>query len=274
MKTLGITAILLASLIIISCYADRRNELEVGETYAASSADEYALEAGATRQGGPAMQPVERKIIKKGDISFETDNVVNTKTSIVKMVAELEGYLSDDQVNDFPDRIHHRMTIRVAADKFDGFIERVAQLAKKLENKSVTAEDVTEEYIDVEARLRTKKELEGRYRELLKKANKVEEVLAIEREIGTLRSEIESIEGRFRYLKDRVAYSTLDINFYQLKTTSFGFGSRIGEGLQSGWTNLLWFLIALTNVWPFLLLFGGLVYLVRRQLKKKKEAAG
>ena len=74
----------------------------------------------------------------------------------------------------------------------------------------IDSQDVTEEYIDITARLKTKKELEARYLELLKKANKVEEIVSIEKEIGNLRSDIESIEGRLRYINNAVAYSTLD----------------------------------------------------------------
>lgn len=187
---------------------------------------------------------------------------------MTKLVSDLKGYVDTENTSDLKDRIQYRMTIRVPAENFDRLVEKAIELAEKLESKNITTEDVTEEFIDIEARLRTKKELEKRYLELLGKATKVDEVLAIEREIGTLRSDIESIEGRFRYLKDRIALSSLDLVFYEPKGSSFGFGSKVIEAVRSGWSNLLDFLVLLINIWPFILLIVSGVYLYRRFKKK------
>ncbi|MDR2691715.1 MAG: DUF4349 domain-containing protein [Dysgonamonadaceae bacterium] len=110
--------------------------------------------------------------------------------------------------------------------KFELLLDRIAQNAKKLDSKNITVSDLTEEFIDIEARIKTKKELENRYKELLKQANKVEEIVAIEKEIGNLRTDIESIEGRLKYLKDKVSYSTLNVVFYERTSSPFGFNSK------------------------------------------------
>ena len=213
---------------------------------------------------------IERKIIKEGEITFETSNAKETKEIISKSVSEFKGYISKDNVYDYKDKVEYRVTIRVPADKFELLLDRISQSAKKLDSKNINALDVTEEFIDIEARIKTKKELESRYKELLKQANKVEEMLTIEREIGNLRTEIESIEGRLRYLSDKVSFSTLTVVFYEKTTSSFGFNSKIGQAVQNGWANLLWFFVALANLWTFILI-GVVAFIIYRQLRKRNK---
>ena len=184
---------------------------------------------------------------------------------------EFNGYLSDENVTEYNDKIEYRVTIRVASEKFEQVIERISQNAKKLDSKNIYSLDVTEEFIDIEARLNTKKELEKRYLELLKQANKVDEILSIEKEIGTLRSEIESFEGRLNYLKNRVSLSTLTVMFYEKNTSSFGFNSKIGHAIHNGWTNLLWFFIAIINLWPFILVGIAIIFIVRALKRRHKS---
>ena len=95
--------------------------------------------------------------------------------------------------------------IRVPADRFDELLLIIEPLASKIESKNINTQDVTEEFIDVETRLKTKKELETRYLEILKQAKTVTDIISIESQIATVRSEIESMEGRINYLKNQVS---------------------------------------------------------------------
>ncbi len=214
---------------------------------------------------------VERKIIKKGEITFETKNSTETRAIITKNISELKGYVSEDNIFDYKDKIQYRITIRVPAGNFELLLDRISQNVAKIDNKNVNTLDVTEEFIDVEARIKTKKEIENRYKELLKQANKVEEILAIEKEIGSLRTEIESVEGRLKYLEDKISYSTLTVVFYEKTSSPFGFNSKMGQALKSGWTNLLWFFVALTNLWPFIIIGLATIFIYKRYKKNKKK---
>jgi hypothetical protein len=220
---------------------------------------------------GKIGTPVERKIIKQGEIRFETRNVKETESLISKAVSDLGGYISNDNVYNNEDRITHRMVIRVPADNFDKLLTNISESAEKLDSKSVDALDVTEEYIDVESRIRTKKELENRYRELLVKANTVQDILSIEKEIGSLRTEIESIEKRLQYLNDHVSFSALTVEYYQMTSSSFNFSSKFGQALLTGWKWLLAFLIGLIHLWPFILIIGGGIFVCLRLNKKKRK---
>lgn len=214
----------------------------------------------------------ERKIIKEGEISFETKDVNETKSSIAKTVQELNGYIAKDEVLDYSDKLEHRLSIRVPADKFDLLLSKISESTEKLDSKNISVLDVTEEYIDVDARLKTKRELEERYKQLLKQATKVEEILSIEKELGKQREEIESVEGRLRYLKDKISLSSLTVTYYQRTNSAFGFSSKFGQAIKNGWNNLLGFCIGLTNLWAFILIgiFGVYVYM-RKKSKRKKN---
>ncbi len=213
-----------------------------------------------------------RKLIKDGHISFETSNIKETKNFVTDAAKDADGYISNENNYKEDDRITQSVVIRVPSDKFDQLLATISGHADRLESRSIDVQDVTEEYMDVQTRIRTKKELENRYREILTQAKTVDEILKIEKEIGFLRTEIESMEGRLKYLNDRIAFSTLTVEFYQPITSAFGFGSKFSQALARGWDLLLLFIIGLTHLWPFaiLVIIGIYIYRLRRK-KKKKE---
>ncbi len=215
--------------------------------------------------------PAERKIIKEGSVTFETSSAQETRNIINERVHVLNGYIANDNAYTYSDKTEYHVTIRVPAEKFDELLSQIYETARKIDSKSINALDVTEEFVDVEARIRTKKELETRYRELLKQATKVEDILMIEREMGTLRTEIESFEGRLKYLTDRVSMSTLTVVFYEKTQAPFRLMDKVSRGLKNGWKNMLWFIIGLINVWPFILAAAIAVFFVRRFALKRKH---
>lgn len=214
---------------------------------------------------------LERKLIKSGDISFETANVLDTKQYITTLVAESNGYISRDNVYDYNDRIQYHLSVRVPADQFDALLAKIEGNSGGLDSKNIYVQDVTEEFIDVQARIEIKKQLEARYKELLKDASQVGDILNIEKEMAKLRSEIEAIEGRIKYLNDNVAMGSLEVSFYQKNGFGHSFVSKVGEAIYDGWDSFLWFIIALAGLWPFMFIIAALVILVRRYKKRKKK---
>ena len=214
-----------------------------------------------------------RKIIKQGEIRFETADVNVTRQFILRTLQELNGYISKENAYDYSNRLEHRLIIRIPADKFDMLLKNISDSVDKLDGKNVDVLDVTEEYIDVEARLKTKKELQAKFVELLKQATRVDEILNIQKEIGNLQTEIETVEGRMRYLKDRIAFSTLTVVYYQKTIPKFGFSSKFVDGIQNGWSVFLWFIIGLTYLWVFILVAVVATYSIRLWKKKRKNIA-
>ena len=222
MKRLMTILTALAVLTICSCSQSKQ---ELGLVSADS--EQVASVSQSNEQQSEKVETVERKIIKKGEIKFRTADVDKTKSLVVQTVQELNGYISNDNAYDYSERLEHRLTIRIPAENFDLLLKKISENVEKFDSKNIDVLDVTEEYIDIEARIKTKKELQAGYAELLKKAVKVDEILNIEKEIGNLQTEIESVEGRMNYLKDRIAFSTLTVTYYQKTTSAFGFSSKL-----------------------------------------------
>jgi len=238
-----INPILFTFLTLMSC-GDKRSKLMVEN---ASPVTEYeaqpmnAMRKVSQDASVPLATTIDRKLIKDGSLGFRTSNLNKTKGQVMELCKTLNASISNETLNNFEDRISYSQTIRVPADQFEVLIEGLEKIADKVESKSIQSRDVTEEFIDVETRLKTKTAIEVRYRELLKQAHTVEDILAIERELGNVRQEIESTEGRLKYLNDQVSLSTLQLSYYETIGTDFGFASRFVESLKSGWDNLLAF---------------------------------
>jgi hypothetical protein len=259
----------LAVLTICSCSSPKREN-------SVMPASDLAMEESALQtneQKTEKVEMVDRKIIKQGEIRFLSADVNKTKSLIFQTVQELNGYISKDNAYDYSDRLEHRLIIRIPADKFDILLKTISESVDKLDSKNIDVLDVTEEYIDIEARIKTKKELQTKYIELLKQATKVDEILNIEKEIGNLQTEIESVEGRMKYLKDKISFSTLTVTYYQKTTSKFGFSSKFIDGLKNGWDVFLWFIIGLSHLWVFIFATIVTIYLIRLWRKKKKNGS-
>lgn len=230
-------------------------------------------EADETKSRELSPTSVERKLIKTGQISFQTKNMAETRNNIKSALTSLKGYVSKENAYDYRENPSEELVVRIPAENFDKLIDIISKGAEELDVKRIDIEDVTEQFIDVEARLKTKKDLETKYRELLAKASAMEDVLKIEKELNIIREEIESTEGRLKYLSNQVSFCTLSISYYSHKPVGFNFGGKLGEALKDGGTGFLWFIIIVFQLWPLWLMtaviWWFIVKLIRRSRRKK-----
>lgn len=217
------------------------------------------------------IAPSDQMLIKTGSLSFQVDDVQEKHDKILNSLSQYDAYVVNDQNFSSSDRISYSMQIRVPKHHFDSFVAEVIKGNSKIDHKRISVEDVTEEFIDIEARLKTKKELETRYLELLDQANIVSEMLEIEQKLGELQADMESIQTRLNYLQQQVQYSTLHLDFYQKISIGNQFGQKFTNGFKNGWNNLIWFLIGLVNIWPFILISAFLLYLFLRMIRRRKR---
>ncbi|MET3028809.1 DUF4349 domain-containing protein [Flavobacterium sp. UW10123] len=220
-------------------------------------------------------QQIEQKIIKEATLKFETDNLESSFSQIQKAVSASKArIINDSEGKDFA-TVFRNLTIKVPSQNFDRFINDVSKGVSYFEVKNISAEDVTEQYIDLTSRLKTKKKLEERYLEILKKANKVSEILEIEEQISTIREEIEAKEGQLKYLESRVSESTVTIEFYKTipekEGVKISYGSKLWNAVKSGFYTLSDLLISLLSAWPFVILFVVLAYFIRKRFKRRKK---
>lgn len=213
---------------------------------------------------------VGRMLTKEGTLSWETKDEERTHADILAKAKKYQAYISNDNQTRNDYQITTKMQMRIPSDKFDDFIATVEKDVQKFDEKNIEVLDVTAEYIDVSARMKTKKELEQHYYDLLKQTRNVTEVLQVEQELNTVRADIESAEGRLKYLKDKVNMSTLNLTFYETTSAPVGFFGQIGKSFVSGWKGFLYFILGIITIWPILLFVIVVLYwLVRRRRNRK-----
>jgi hypothetical protein len=222
----------------------------------------------------PVEEPIEQKVIKKATLKFETSDLEKTRNQIQKAIVENKASIQQENEGKEGYSFYKRITIRVPNQNFEKLIASIGNGVSYFDEKEISSQDVTAEFIDTEARLKTKKTLETRYLELLKKAGKVSEMLEIEKKLSEIREEIESKEGQLQYMQRQVSMSSVYVEFYKTSPSESGvtksFGSKMVNALETGFLGLsslfLWFL----EVWPFIIILVALFFLVRRRFKRKK----
>ncbi|WP_299103902.1 DUF4349 domain-containing protein [uncultured Tenacibaculum sp.] len=270
-----LTYLLFSFVFLLGCGGGNSNTTSP-ESVDYGNAEILEVEASATKEFSKPSNPseaIQRKLIKRGDISFETNDLSKTRNHIEQTLQKFNGYVSEDNQYKSLNNITNNLTVRIPSQNFDAFLNELSTEVDKFDHKNVSVNDVTEQFLDIEARLGVKKALEQRYNQLLQKAKSVKEILEIEKELASVRSDIESMEGRLQYLQNQVSYSTLSIRYYKVeltKSSSKGFWRRLGNAFFNGIDNIKWFFIGLVNIWPFILLLVGGIYLLRKRIKRKK----
>jgi len=217
-----------------------------------------------------------KKIIKDGDITVKTDDVAIAKQGIDSLVKGLNAYYEREDLRKGPARIIYDLIIRVPADNFEKLLSSIEQGKDEVKSKSIRVRDVTEEYMDLTARLSSKRDYLKQYTVLLSKATKVTDILEIQEKIRKLQEEIESAEGRLRYLSDQVTFSTLNVSIekeveYVYKPAQKDrFTERVKSGLSTGWDIVVNLVVFLINSWSVIILLILVFFFVRRRIKKRK----
>jgi hypothetical protein len=166
--------------------------------------------------------------------------------------------------------------IRVPAENLEPFIADIEKSIGEVFIKEVTSRDVTEEFIDLETRLQNKKNYLNRYNELLKQARTIKEILEIQQKTRELEEEIESTTGRLKYLTSQVDYSTLRVQLSRKNEIypdpdQGNFIKRLKWSVIKGWRGLVTFTLFIIRLWPFWILAGGGLYLIRKIIRRRKK---
>lgn len=226
--------------------------------------------------------PADRKIIRNAQLGIEAENPEEIQQRITGIAQSKGGFVVSSQQSSSDPRVSVRdiveMSVRVPADKFLETIVEIKAGPGRVLSEVIKGEDVTEEFIDIDARLRAKKALEQQFIEIMKRANTVDDALSVQSQLSEVRSEIEKIEGRRRFIENQASLSTINIRIqaptvFAAETT--GFGDRLNESFGAGFEVALNFILGLVTfvigALPFALFVGLPGYFLARSILRRRN---
>ena len=231
---------------------------------------------------GPTVVLPERKIIRNAELTVELDAPAEAQRKLASLAESFGGYVvtaeshqQDARGQGAPPIVSVEM--RVPAPRFDAAVAEVRALGGRVRQEKITGRDVTEEYIDLEARLRAQRALEAQFLEIMKRAARVADALEVQRELGNVRAEIERVEGRRRFLENQSSLSTIKVilqtpaPLVSTQTSGFFGGLRraFGDGLDTAAGIVLGLVEFGVAAAPVVVIFGVPLYLFWRFVRRR-----
>lgn len=258
-------------LVFVSCKKEHEiPEVNESKVMANLSEDSFAPVMSNGLNVNSSIQP---QIIKTGRLRFPTNNLNESYLKITSSLKKHNGNVEKDMSGkDYEDSFYRTITIRIPNSSFDLFINDITKGVNYFDIKEVESVDVTDQFVDLKARLKAKKTLEERYLQVLDKASKVSEILEIEKQLAIIREEIEAKQAQLNYLQSQVSMSTISIEMYTESASgnnaTISYSRKMWNAVVSGFNGISSFFIGLLHIWPFILILAVVIFLLKRKIKK------
>ena len=264
-------------LFIISCSSET-----IDENYSLSSMS-IAPEIEMARDSNmPITQSFngnpDKRIQRNANLNIEVKNINESIDKLNNIISSFGGEIISSNKGGFDyGQPYANIRLRVSSENLDSVLFEFKKLSSKVISENIYTNDVSEEFIDIEARLKIMKSTENRFNDLLSKSEKIEEIIQVEKELMRIRGDIESLEGRLNYLTKTTDTSEINLNLNeQIPIT--GESWKINEEFKEAFKNLLGFAKSLTNFAinvivfiPVILVAGILVFLLRKYIKNRNK---
>lgn len=291
MKKRQILSVMLVCLLIVTLFAGCSKGVYMD---AVSNGEAMAPELSgnnkADQTGTDVLQ--DRKLIRKIHMSAETEDMDALLAHIDQRVGQLEGYIEARDIYNGSAYYGSRnrsatLTIRIPADKLDGFVQQIGEVSNIISNKE-TSDDVTLKYTDMESRLKVLRTEEERLLAFMEEAKSVSEMLEIEKRLTEVQAQLDSLTSQLKVYDNLVDYGTIYLSVEEVEQYT-----EVPEKDPTMWQRIsTGFVNSAKNVWSFLkgvvvVLIVGLPYLalvavagiaiwliIRRKRKNKKQNNG
>ncbi|WP_108866621.1 DUF4349 domain-containing protein [Aquimarina aquimarini] len=239
--------------------------------------EESTLDSDKTKIRSKGVH-TEQKIIRNANCRIKVKNVEKATKLARKVALDYLGYVSDERFTNTNYTKENHFTIRIPKNEFNIVLDSICGLAEFVDYKNITTVDVTEEYIDITTRLKTKQEVKERYETILRtKAKTVEDILKTEEKLSKIQEEIESAQGRLNYMRNKVSYSTIQVDLYETiipkeepDTYEPDFLNKAKKGMSFGWSIIENLILLLFYIWPFLIV-GTVIFIYFKWIRKAKK---
>ncbi len=210
-----------------------------------------------------AVQADGPKIIHKAQLDLLVANCAETQKKIEALAASEKGFVESSTLEENSAKI----TLRIPSERFEAVRAKLRDLALRVKEDSVTAADVSKQYIDRESRLRNLRAEEQQFLEVMKKAHTVPDVLAVTKELSEVRGQIEQADAEFRHLKDQIDMAQIDVHLFAQGSgdSHWALGASIKSAFKEfleSLTSFADFLIWLVVNLPLVVLWGVTIFIL------------
>jgi hypothetical protein len=175
----------------------------------------HSAEAGGVPAEAPAVVETQRMIVRRAEMRIIAGDTAKTVEAVTKAAESAGGYVSDSSIWRDGELLRAKLTLRIPSDKLTSTLASIRALAKRVDNETITSEDVSQEFVDLESHVRNLEATETELLELLKIARvnsrKATDVLEVHRQVTSIRGEIEQVKGRMRYLSQVTSMSSVGV---------------------------------------------------------------
>lgn len=224
-----------------------------------------------------ANQPsVDRKVIETAQMTIEAKDLAVTETKTFELLANRQGKMDSSNVTlDSNGRKNGVYLLRVPAGQLREYVRELAAIPDiVVRQRSLAVKDVTEEYIDISARLENMQRHEIRLREILTKANTIEEILKVEKELAAARGQIESATARIKALSDKIDFSTISLRITEVTVmTETNFSGKLMAIIRDSWVSagdvVLYLVATVIILSPLAMLVALIVWFWRKRRRNQ-----
>jgi len=227
---------------------------------------------------------IQQKVIKTASLSITVNDVNKTVGQITSEAVLVNGFVQNSSVTENEKGLKYaNIILRVPASSFENLVAKIKSFASLVEREDINGQEVTQEYVDLQADLTHNQAVESQYLELLKRAQKVEEIIAVRDKLDQVQGEIEQIKGRIRYLDNQTEMATIAVNISSeakvtLPAEKWQPWEIVKEaaknfivGLQNFANFIIYFIFFLISLIPYLILVYLIYRLVKWLVKKFKK---
>ena len=282
MKHRIVALLIVLALVTTGCAMKSAPQMMMEESAPMEAPAEYdkSARSASTASGGEAAvavaQDLPKMIIYTGEISLVVKDTIKAQEDITQMVEAMEGYVSNSSSYAYGGGLMRiNLTLRLPADRFNEVMADLRAMAMEVTQENIGSQDVTQEYVDLESRLRALEAKADRLEELMKEAEDTEAVLAVYQELSQTEQEIEQTKGRMQYLERSAAMATITVSLTPDELSQpveiagwrpAGIAKQAIEALVSVFQWLLGALIWIVILIVPVVLFLGLVFYVLTRL--------
>lgn len=195
--------------------------LSNSEESESANEDSDAPQEDGKKSTNNSDRAIDRKIIYTANLAIEVKEFQASINHIQSKVTDYGGYIVESNMNrsEGDSMASGYITVRIPQDQFREFIQLVEDGSSKVLESSISGQDVTEEYVDLESRLKSKRVVEERLLAFMEKAEKTEDLLTISNDLAIVQEDIEEVLGRMKYLENRTDLATVTIHIQENNVT-------------------------------------------------------